>query len=279
MFTEKRGMIVVAVVLLTCGLLLSNANVVVEARPLSTIKVTTAKISTALTISAPSSTQVKQSFSVTGKLTANNAALSKSTVSLQRLNGNTWTTIASQTTTGTYSFSRTETTANTYQYRTTYTGSAPYASSTSQAAKVTVTAATISTALTISAPSSTQVKQSFSVTGKLTANNAALSKSTVSLQRLNGNTWTTIASQTTTGTYSFSRTETTANTYQYRTTYTGSAPYASSTSQAAKVTVTAATISTALTISAPSSTQVKQSFSVTGKLTANNAALSKSTVS
>jgi hypothetical protein len=73
-----------------------------------------------LTISAPSSAQVNQAFSITGKLTGNGARLTKQTVSLQRLNGTTWTTLASQTaTTGTYSFNRTETPATIYRYRTT----------------------------------------------------------------------------------------------------------------------------------------------------------------
>ena len=130
MSAEERGVIVVAVVLVVCGLLLCLANAEVEAKPLS-----------ALTISAPSSAQVNQPFSITGKLTANGAVLTKQTVSLQRLS-TTWITVASQTaTTGTYSFSRTETTAATYQYRTTYAGSAFHVSATSPTITVTVTAA------------------------------------------------------------------------------------------------------------------------------------------
>ena len=236
MFAEKRGVIVVAVVLVICALLFCNANALVEAKT----PVVTDKASTALTISAPSSAQVKQSFLITGQLTANRALSTKCVVLLQRLSRNTWTTITSQTITGTYSFSRTETAANTYQYRTIYAGNAPYVSAISPTATVTVTPVKISTALTISAPSSTQVKQSFSISGQLTANGAPLTKSTVSLQRLNGNTWSTLTSQTVSGTYSFSRTETTANTCLYRTTYTGSAPYVSSTSPTATVTVTTA---------------------------------------
>jgi hypothetical protein len=290
MFAEKRVGIVLAVLLLICALLFCNANAVVEAKS-PTIKVTPAKIPTTLTISAPSSTQVKQSFSITGKLTTNSAALSKSKVSLQRLNGNTWTTLASQTVTGTYSFSWTETTANTYQYRTTYAGSAPYVSATSPTATVTVTPAKISTTLTISAPSSTQVKQSFSITGKLTTNSAALSKSKVSLQRLNGNTWTTLASQTVTewiasqhvtiSTYSFSWTETTANTYQYRTTDAGSAAYVSATSPTATVTVNASPTPTPtqLTLAASTTTPaLNQSFTLSGSLTANGTPLSGKTI-
>jgi hypothetical protein len=129
--------IVVAVVLVICALLFCNASAAIEAKSPT---VTPSKISTAITISAPPSAQVKQSFTITGKLTANGASFTKSTVSLQRLSGSTWTTIASQTVTGTCSFSRTETTANTYKYRTTYAGSAPYVSSTSPTATVTVTA-------------------------------------------------------------------------------------------------------------------------------------------
>jgi 5-hydroxyisourate hydrolase-like protein (transthyretin family) len=225
-------MIVLAAVLVICALLFCNATPTIEAKSL-----------TALRISAPSSAQVKQSFSITGTLTANGAPLTKQTVSLQRLSGKTWIALTStQTaTTGSYSFSRTETTANTYQYRTTYAGSTSYASATSSTAAVTVKPATISTALTISASSPDQVKQSFSISGQLTANGASLTKQTVSLQRLSGTTWTTLASQTaTSGTYSFSRTETTANTYKYRTTYAGSTTYASSTSPTATVAVTAA---------------------------------------
>jgi hypothetical protein len=120
--------IVVAVVLVTCALLFCNATAVVEA-----------KISTALTVSGPSSAQVKQSFSITGKLTANGATLTNKIVSLQRLSGTAWTTLASQTaTTGTYSFSRTETTAAACQYRTIYAGSASYTSATSPTVTVTV---------------------------------------------------------------------------------------------------------------------------------------------
>ena len=129
MLGKKRSVIAVAIVVI-CGLLLFNANSVVEAKTLS-----------ALTISAPSSAKVNQPFSITGKLTANGAQLTKYTVSLQRLSGRTWTTLASKTVIGTYSFSRTETTASTYQYRTTYTGSGSYASSTSPTATVTVKSA------------------------------------------------------------------------------------------------------------------------------------------
>src|SRR5271157_5341354 len=140
MFAEKRVVLVAAVVLVVCGLLLSNASPVIEAKPISAaVKATPAKTSTALTISAPSSARVKQSFSITSKLTANGARLSKSIVYLQRFNGNTWATLASQVaTTGTYFFSRTETTASTYQYRTTYTGSTSCASATSPTATVNV---------------------------------------------------------------------------------------------------------------------------------------------
>ena len=133
MFTEKRMVIVVAAVLVTCGLLLSNASSIVEAKPLGTATTATpTKTITALTISAPPSAQVQVPFSITSQLTSNGALFTKSaTVYLQRLNGNAWTTLASKTATGTYSFSRTETSANTYQYRTTYAGSATSASSTS----------------------------------------------------------------------------------------------------------------------------------------------------
>ena len=163
MFAEKRGVIVVAVVLVVCALLFYNANAVVEAKPATA---TSAQISTTLIISAPPSAQVRQSFSITGKLTANGAPLTKQVVYLQRLAGTTWTIINAQyVRTGTYSFSRTETTANTYQYRTTYTASAPYVSSTSPTATVTVTSAQIPTTLTISAPSSAPVNQPFSISG------------------------------------------------------------------------------------------------------------------
>jgi hypothetical protein len=108
---------------------------VVEAKS-PAVKAAPTKIPTTLTISAPSSVKVKQSFSITGKLTANGAPLTKSIIFLQRLNGKTWITLAAQTAiTGTYSFSRTETT--TYQYRTTYAGSASYASATSPTVFVT----------------------------------------------------------------------------------------------------------------------------------------------
>ena len=126
MFAKKRGVIVVAAVLVTCALLFCTATPAVEA-----------KAPTSLTISAPTSAQVKQSFSITGKLTANGAPLTKR-LSLQRLNGNTWITLASQTTTGTYSFIRNETAANTYKYRTTYAGSALYVSSTSPTVTVNI---------------------------------------------------------------------------------------------------------------------------------------------
>jgi hypothetical protein len=141
-FAEKRVVFIAAVVLVVCALLVCNAVPAKEAKPRSTTAtVTPAKTPTALAIAAPSSAQVNQSFSITGILTANGAPLTKQTVSLQRLRGTTWTTLASQTVTGTYSFSRTETTANTYKYRTTYAGSAPYVSPTSPTATVTVTAA------------------------------------------------------------------------------------------------------------------------------------------
>src|ERR1019366_829420 len=178
MFSGKRVGIVVAVVLVVCVLLFCNVASVVEAKPRSTAVTATpaktptatpAKTPTALTISAPSTAPVKKSFSITGQLTLNGAPFAKSaTVYLQSLNGNTWTTIASQSvTTGIYSFTQTETTAKTYQFRASYAGSATYVSSTSPTATVSVKPATISTALTISAPSSAQLKQSFSITGKL----------------------------------------------------------------------------------------------------------------
>src|SRR5665647_2443575 len=102
MFGEKRGVIVVAAVLVICALLFCNATPAVEA-----------KTPTVLTISAPSSAPVSKPFSITGQLTSNGASFT-GTVFLQRLSGSTWTTLASKTVTGTYSFSWTETTAKTY---------------------------------------------------------------------------------------------------------------------------------------------------------------------
>ena len=82
MFAEKKRVVfAVSAVLVICALLFCNATPVIEAQTPAT---TASKISTALTISAPPSAQVKQSFSITGKLTANGAALTKQTVSLQR---------------------------------------------------------------------------------------------------------------------------------------------------------------------------------------------------
>jgi len=88
--------------LVICALLFCNANAVVEAKPATA---TSAKIPTALTISAPPSAQVRQSFSITGQLTANGAPCTKQVVYLQRLGGTTWTIINAQyVSTGTYSF-------------------------------------------------------------------------------------------------------------------------------------------------------------------------------
>jgi len=253
MFAEKRGVIVVAVVLVIGALLFCNANAVVEAK---TPTVTPVKISTALTISAPSSTQVKQSFSISGQLTANGASFT-GTVSLQRLSGTTWTAIASQTVSGTYSFSRTESTAAAYQYRTTYTGSAPYVSSTSPTATVTVTAADpIPTATPTPTPTPTAtpqdptptptatpaptpsatltptvlsvatsnanptVNQSFTLSGYLkdNATGAPLSGKQIFLLRNAGGVWTNLGTATTAtdGSYRFTISEALQGTYRYQ---------------------------------------------------------------
>jgi hypothetical protein len=242
MFAEKRSVIVVAVVLVVCGLLFCNANAVVEARS-----------SSALTISAPSSAKVNQPFTLSGTLTANGAALTKQTVSLQRLSGTTWTTLASQTATiGTYSFSRTETTATTYQYRTVYAGAAPYASSISPTVTVTVTAVDPSptptptltptptpTTITITASTTNPaVSQPFTLSGTLTANGTPLSGKTIVLCRTDPAGAYSQPNSTTTnanGAYTFTLSESAQGIYYYAAAFPGDT-YAAS-NAAVKITV------------------------------------------
>ena len=108
---------------------------------IESIKVLQAPITASLTIAAPGSANTRQQFPITSKLTAKGAPITKQIISLQRLNGSTWATIATTNTTnnvGAYMFTRAETTAATYKYRTLYTGSATYSSATSPIATVTI---------------------------------------------------------------------------------------------------------------------------------------------
>ncbi len=100
-----------------------------------------ARISTILTASAPSSALVNQNFSVTGQLTANGAPFPTRTVYLQRSTNNvTFMNVTSMKTndTGGYAFSRTESATGIYYYRTAYDGNATYANATSNVVNVTV---------------------------------------------------------------------------------------------------------------------------------------------
>jgi 5-hydroxyisourate hydrolase-like protein (transthyretin family) len=217
MFAEKRVVIVVALVVI-CGLLLSSASPVIEAKTVSAATATPTKTPTTFTISAPPSAVVKQYFSITGKLTANGAPLKKQIVYLQRLSGKTWTIITAQyVTTGTYSFSWRETTANTYQYRTTYSGSATYASATSPVVQVQVRAPTrLSAAMSLT---SVPVDQNFTINGTLnTTSGTLVSGAIITLQKNVSGTWTNVTTNVThaNGNYRFSNNKSAVGTYQYQ---------------------------------------------------------------
>ena len=109
-----------------------------------------------------------------------------------------------------------------------------------ESVKVVSTPTPIAASLTIAAPGSANTRQQFPITSKLTAKGVAIPKQIISLQRLNGSTWTTIATTNTTnnvGAYVFTRAETTIGTYHYRTLYTGSTTYSTATSPIATVTI------------------------------------------
>jgi len=207
------------------------------------VRVFVVGVSTLTAITAPTTVYTNQKFNVTGALKANGAWFRWNFITLQRSTNNIkWNTVTTFPNSGstTYKFTTTETTAGTVYYRTTYAGDATHLNATSNVVKVTVKAHTVKTPtkLTATAPTTATVNKSFSITSKLTANGAALTKRTISLQRFNGKTWTTVASKTSlTGTYSFSRTETTANIYNYRAIYAGDATHLNATSNAVRVTV------------------------------------------
>ena len=238
MFAEKKGVIVVVVMLVICSLLVCNAAPAVEAKTPTATKVTPAKTSTALTISAPSTVEVKKSFSIAGQLTSNGAPFTKQTVSLQRLGGTTWTTIASQfATTGAYSFSRTETTATTYQYRITYAGSATYVSATSPTVAVNIKPTPkptpTPTTLTIATSNATPaLNQSFTLSGTLTANGISLSGKTILLQIYDpsGN-WSKKITTTTdaNGAYTFTISESAQGHYLFEPSFLGDTKYTEAT--------------------------------------------------
>jgi 5-hydroxyisourate hydrolase-like protein (transthyretin family) len=273
MFAEKRVVIVVAV-LVVCALLFNTAAPVLEAKTPSTAAPVTVA-TTALTNSAPSSALVKHSFSITGQLTSNGASLTKrTTVSLQRFNGEKWTTIASTTITGTYSFSRTETTANTDQYRTTYAGSATFASATSPIVQVHVRVPTqLSAAANLTSVAS---NQNFTINGTLnTTTGTAVSSATIQLQKNASGTWTNVTAgtnnTTSAGAYSTSTNESAAGIYQYRATYAGNDTYASSTSRTVIVNIKPTPTSTPTaktTVKQATTTPTPSAITSTGNATA-----------
>ena len=233
---EKRVAIAVAVAVI-CALVFCNAAPAIQAKTPST---TVAAAKTTLTILAPSSVPVRQSFSISGQLTSNGSPFTRSIVYLQRFNGNTWTNIAMKAVTGTYSFSLTEITSNTYQYRTTYAGSATYASATSPVVQVQVRAPTqLSAAANLT---SVLVNQNFTINGRLkTTTGEPVSGATIQLQTNVSGTWTNVTAGTNTttsaGAYSISINESATGTYQFQTTYAGNDVYSSSTSSTATVTI------------------------------------------
>ncbi|MEI7827929.1 MAG: hypothetical protein WCI87_09095, partial [Euryarchaeota archaeon] len=165
---------------------------------------------------------------------------------MQRLNGNTWTTVATKTalTTGTYSFSRTETTANAYKYRTIYTNnvnSVAFASEASTSATTStspiatvkvakVAPAKISATITLaSSNTNPAAKQSFTFSGTLKAGSTPISGKKIILCRMDPSGKYSEPSSTTTnanGAYSFAFSEPVSGTYHYGAAFQGDTSYA-----------------------------------------------------
>jgi serine-aspartate repeat-containing protein C/D/E len=145
MYAEKRVVIVVAVVLVVCALLFCNADAVVEAKPASTTLTATTSnprpavnatpavkpASTTLTATTSNpSPAVKQSFTLSGTLTANGTAVPNEQITLlsRQSSANQGAPLGTATTTanGSYSITVSIPTQDTYTLQATFYGDSAY---------------------------------------------------------------------------------------------------------------------------------------------------------